>query len=546
MEDSLFEEIESSKIQYLFNGELILLVTATKLESKYVHQRLKPLAGFDKLLIVFEGNFTYYIGMFGKYRVVHVQSAMGSISRSSSIMTVSTALSVLNIKVVIMVGIGFGIDSIKHKVGDVLISTSVIPYNIRRVGSKKTIHRGHEAQSSQVLLNRFENLNNWNNDLGDGKIAEKIYTKLLSGEDLIDNLKYRQQLSKEFEDSQGGEMEGIGVYTACVNKKADWIIVKGICDFADGNKSVDKENNQIIAVNSSLNACEEIFETDTAFKELGILPHSETSNIILKDYKKISEVLFDIYDISKELYYLERSIDVEFNNILDQFGIWIYGPSGCGKSNLITRNLIKDKKNYIQISLATCIGENTDAFFDEILYGISSHTKGITSQIEPKSFAQYSKILFELLKNHYSDKEFIIFIEEIPISNDTSYKNFSDKLFALIIEKNYFPELSRVKFVLSSLNNPKVHIESFQQKIHQQVNFLEMNYWEGTELSELIQRIENEINFHLPDKIRADLMEHSKGSPRFVKIFFRSVIALNKTDNNTLEFVLRETRQELI
>jgi len=46
---------------------------------------------------------------------------------------------------------------------------------------------------------------------------------------------------------KGGEMEGAGISAACASKNKNWIIVKGICDFADGNKDVDKDKNQIIA-----------------------------------------------------------------------------------------------------------------------------------------------------------------------------------------------------------------------------------------------------------------------------------------------------------
>jgi nucleoside phosphorylase len=35
-------------------------------------------------------------------------------------------------------------------------------------------------------------------------------------------------------------MEGIGLYAAAQNAKVDWILVKAICDWADGNKSGEK------------------------------------------------------------------------------------------------------------------------------------------------------------------------------------------------------------------------------------------------------------------------------------------------------------------
>src|SRR4051812_31645108 len=95
-----YVEVDCKEIKHLFNGNLILLVTATDIETKYTHQKLSPLKDYDKIVRVFIGNQTYYFGIFGIYTVAHVQCAMGSISRDSSIMTVSTALTKLKAKVV--------------------------------------------------------------------------------------------------------------------------------------------------------------------------------------------------------------------------------------------------------------------------------------------------------------------------------------------------------------------------------------------------------------------------------------------------------------
>ena len=39
-------------------------------------------------------------------------------------------------------------------------------------------------------------------------------------------------------------MEGTGVYAAAYRNKVDWILVKAICDWADGNKDQEKEVRQ--------------------------------------------------------------------------------------------------------------------------------------------------------------------------------------------------------------------------------------------------------------------------------------------------------------
>jgi len=544
MDSINYKEEELEKIQNLFDGSLILIVSATDIETNSIHSKITPLDGFDSIIKHFDGNLTYYFGVFGCYKIAHVQCAMGSISRDSSIMTVSTALQKLHSKVVIMIGIAFGVDEVKQKIGDVLIAESVIPYDTKRVGKKDIIHRGMEAQSSQLLVNRFKNIRTWEHIINGGSKAKTIFTRLLSGEELVDNVKRRVELTKSFPDSKGGEMEGAGVYSACGNK-IDWILVKGICDFANGDKGENKKNNQQIAIESALSLCLELFNSTHAFEEINILPVESQSNTSIIENPNINNVLFDYYDGSKEKYYVLRDFDSLFNEKFKQYGIWLYGPSGCGKSNLIVRNLINTKKDYIQINLSPCIGQDIDSFFYEILYEISSKLEGVYSLVQPKNFSECSRILIDLLNRFYPNKELIIFIEEIPINSGKAQKEFAEKLFSLIISKSLVGNLSKIKLVLSSINDPSVNISMVQHKIHQHISFIGLKYWETGEIDQLISLIEIEFDIKLNNSIKTELIAVSKGSPRFVKKFFRSIYTVCKTDDTTLRFLLKETEREL-
>ena len=545
MNKSTYIEVDCKEIAHLFNGDLILLVTATDVETKYLHQRITPLNGYANLIRVFEENFTYYFGMFGRYRVAHVQCSMGSIARDASIITVSKALFKLKCRVVIMIGIAFGIDEEKQNIGDVLIAESVIPYNIKRVGAKKTVPRGIEIPSSLMLLNLFRSINEtWEHFITGDLKAKLIFTRILSGEELVDNLEHRNKLISDFPDSKGGEMEGVGLYSACCNK-IDCILVKGICDFADGKKGKNKKVNQKIAIESALSACSAVFCSSFAFSVLGILPIEDiVDDSLIKDLN-INDVLFDYYDSTKEKYYIERESDNQYRKIISQYGIWIYGPSGCGKSNLIVRNLIKGKTPFIQVNLASCIGQEIENFFLEMLYEISSRMEGVYSQIQPQTFTECSKAIIMLLNKHYKDKNLIVFIEEIPVSSDESQKEFAEKIFSLVILKNLMTGLSKIKFVLSSIGNPTVHITPVQHKIHQNMQFLPLVYWNEKDINVLIDTILKEFKITLTHEFKNDLISSAQGSPRFIKKFFRSIYTLNRTDDNTLKSILKETEREL-
>lgn len=534
-------ELDFKNIEHLVDDNLILLVTATDLETLFTHQNLKPIPKFGKLVKCYSGNITYYFGIFGNYKVVHVQCSMGSVSPTSSLITITDALQNLNSKAVLMVGIAFGIDESKQNIGDVLIAESVIPYESKRVGKEDTIPRGIEIPSSHLLLNRFKNIKNWSYQLSDGSTASMSFTRMMSGEELVDNLEHRESLKKTYPDSKGGEMEGSGVYSGCTAKKIDCILIKGICDFADGDKAKNKQQNQIIAISSALDLCSVLFLSDTAFKDLNIFPYIASDEI---SQDEINNVLFDFYDQNKEMFYLERNKDQDFNGLLNQFGIWIHGPSGCGKTNLIARNLVKNKLDFIQIDLSPCIGQTPEELIDEILYSLEERIGDITPT-KPSNFNECSKKIIGLLEGNFKDKEIIIFIEEIPLNNDSDFKIFAGKLFSLLTSKNLKPGLEQVKFVLSCIHNPTKYINDFQKKIYQQITFLELSYWNEDEINSLLNIIFQGLNINIEQNLIDDLIKRSKGSPRFVKKFFRSALSINKFDIEALNFILDETEREL-
>jgi hypothetical protein len=74
---------------------------------------------------------------------------------------------------------------------------------------------------------------------------------VLSGEKLVDNLDFREQLRVLEPEAIGGEMEGAGLYVACHDAKVDWILVKAICDWVDGHKNRNKTKRQALAAHNA-------------------------------------------------------------------------------------------------------------------------------------------------------------------------------------------------------------------------------------------------------------------------------------------------------
>jgi len=213
-----------------------MLLTVNDAEKNAVMRLLKPLPKKKNILKGHIGPETYYVGMFGKFNTVITQCEMGALGSGSAILATIDGLKIWLPRGIIMVGVAFGKDPSKQKIGDVLVASRVISYEPARIGETKTIHRGEIAQSNVTLRNRFRNTESWEFYLPDGTLASREIGPILSGEKLIDEPEFKASLFEQFPEGIGGEMEGAGLIATSGRVGLPWILVKGICDWGDGNK----------------------------------------------------------------------------------------------------------------------------------------------------------------------------------------------------------------------------------------------------------------------------------------------------------------------
>ena len=181
-----------------------------------------------------------------------VQSEMGSGGLGASQQTVQKGIAALSPAAVIMVGIAFGVNAEKQSIGDILVSQQLRLYELRRVGTHEEggvelILRGDRPHASPRLINLFQSAHLYWED----EKAKVRFGLILTGEKLVDNVDFRQQLRQFEQEAIGGEMEGAGLYVACQDAKVDWILVKAICDWADGKKGQDKDERQRLAARNA-------------------------------------------------------------------------------------------------------------------------------------------------------------------------------------------------------------------------------------------------------------------------------------------------------
>ena len=241
------DQLEQSQLGQPVLDVDIVLITFNQYELEQTLRCFCP----EAPAVQMEGhNRVYYqLGKHGGQNLVLMHSRQATIEAMKS---AEIAIEFFHPNAVIALGIAFGINSEKQQIGEVLISESITTYELARINKDgRSTPRGPRPPASKHLRDWFHQLDAYLSKEKSAEYAKRHFGSMFSGDKLIDNKDYRDQLLSIDLDAIGGEMEGTGIYYACEASKTDWIIVKAICDFADGNKGKNKDANQKIAAENA-------------------------------------------------------------------------------------------------------------------------------------------------------------------------------------------------------------------------------------------------------------------------------------------------------
>ena len=213
----------------------------------------------------------YELGTFGKYATAYIHIEKQGPNDPEAIPLVSKLIGKLNPVAVVMVGIAFGVNDNVQKIGDVLVSEHILPYDYEKIRADNSEYRNFPKEAGFQLLNAFRDYYRWKYDLHDSQTSNVWVGAVLTGSKLIDNYKFREKLLKAFHKNNpiGGEMEAYGIYSGCkFYGVPEWIIVKGICDWGYNKGNSDKDKHQIIAANAAADYCLHVFNRNGVFDDL--------------------------------------------------------------------------------------------------------------------------------------------------------------------------------------------------------------------------------------------------------------------------------------
>ncbi len=222
----------------------ILLVTVTEIEAQAILNCF-PFAKKHNI----DKQIYYDLGSIGAARTVMTRST--HLGPFAVIHCVDEGIDHFSPHTVIMVGIAFGLHPDEQQIGDILVAKQIMNCDYQKIGTGPDnqpviLPRGTSIPVADRLLHYFQA-----SQLDWIPPPSIHFGQILSSSRLIDHEGTRDELLRSFPEAIGGEMEGHGFCDVCSRKKVDWILVKAICDWADGNKGQNKAKYQRLAADNA-------------------------------------------------------------------------------------------------------------------------------------------------------------------------------------------------------------------------------------------------------------------------------------------------------
>jgi len=230
--DHEVRELSQAEASAILKEQCIVVTTASSKEFDTVSTAISPLRNLEYLIVVAAKNGKHYVGAIDDCPVIVVKTnEQGSLRPSAIINALHEVNKNYNVMCVVSVGICFSMSCEKLNVGDLIMSSSVWQYETAKIenGKTKILSKPVSDKFSEKAILRF---------LENTKVKSKIlFGQMVSGEKLVNEKDFLEQIKELFPEAVAGDMEGAGVSSACKSLRISWFIIKSISDFGSGDKS---------------------------------------------------------------------------------------------------------------------------------------------------------------------------------------------------------------------------------------------------------------------------------------------------------------------
>jgi hypothetical protein len=299
-----------------------------------------------------------------------------------------------------------------------------------------------------------------------------------------------------------------------------------------------KNGNELIDLFKENNLYNQVFKIEDSLKIAEMYNHIMPKKTEIPKGTNPKIVLFNNYSKQCESFYFEREIDNEFVNSLSINNIWVFGSSGIGKTVLVNRNLTKNDIDYCFCDLSPVNIINSTQVIEEILCKVEEKFDLERNESIPNKIKQLTKLLCEADK-----KKIIIVIDELSVKENTVLKDIATDLMNLVVHYSNSSQEEGLKFVVSTISNPKDIIEN-KSKASEHFQYIDCNDW-SKDIEKLFEILSGSLNMEL-ESHKKNIIDSCENSPRILKSIFRKIISLENLYTTTIDNAIKITISELV
>lgn len=234
------------------------------------------------------------------------------------------------------------------------------------------------------------------------------------------------------------------------------------------------------------------------------------------------DVLFDVYSAASERFYASRVTDSQVSDAAQNYNLWVSGPSGTGKTAALRRCAIQRNFRLCHIQLGSHKGLNSLGLVRAICSELHEYAGLPFDDAKADTLPNIIHHFKTVMRRLSSTQKFAILVEELPLSSGEELSHFLTSTWHIVAAMDASTLTHQVLWMYSSISAPTLTQEPYHVKLRERIQFIELSPWSNAELQSLVAIIQSELRMEIGHQYLSSIISSAKGSPRFVKILFRS------------------------
>lgn len=247
-------QYDEKKFVKEIQGKTILVLTANSIEEGVLLHGLAD-ACKEKVSFYYLYDYAYHVCHINEYTIIHMHAV--KTGEEATRRSINAARKMFKPKVIILLGICYGLDYDNHELGTVLISSILKTYRLNFRDSdigEETIFEAEEEEHKKPnshLFSHVERIFSYRHIYSSISVKPNLRKKvkwdtgiILSSNSLMSSKKVKTAILEAFGSAKpkpvGGEMEGGGLLKTKIVEEDNldcWLVVKGISDWGEKKNS---------------------------------------------------------------------------------------------------------------------------------------------------------------------------------------------------------------------------------------------------------------------------------------------------------------------